>query len=736
MKRLLSLVLTLALLGALALPAAAEEDSDARLAAVTLRVKETLGIDTQVYDQFYGDLTENELAPAWYLSWSGEAGSLEVTATEDGKILRYDRYDEDVSNRRDTLSLPEGDPVQAQAAAQAFLDRVLGEEESAELEPFDYGGWLGRTQYGYHGTVRLNGLPSPLSFSLSVRCSDNTVTWFYRDSLEGAYLGGIPAARFRTGAEAAKALLRDTLSLRLEYVRSEDGTAAVLRYLPNSTDEYYVDDVSGQLVDLTALYRGLGRGGSLLGDGNSAAPAESAAAMDIAKSLTQAEQTGVEKLTGALSKEELDQRARAVSELGLTAYALAAASYQVERAGADEDALPADAKVTAQLTYARQTDQGVWRRYVTLDAKTGGLESVSSSMPWREDCRAAVSEAEARKKAEAFLSKYRGELFGESVAYERDSGPAAWRIPDDAEPESWSFVYAQQVNGYFFPDNCLYAEIDSSDGSVSGFYQAWTEGIPFESPEGILGPQAALEAYLATFQLQGGYVAVPEKLDLSNPDYGPLAEMGFPYLSTLKLGYTLVSGGDPVLGIDAKTGEPVVYRYEEAAVQYGDLDAAPWAKSAVETLARYGVGYAGDSFAPTQALTQRDLVALLVSTRGYRVDPGALDDAGADDLYRTAYGMGLLTRAEREDGRPLTRLETAKLLLDAGGYGPAARLQGIYHTAFSDQADIPDGLLGYAALAQGLGMVRGDGSGRLNPNRTATRGEAAVMLYAFMGRAS
>ena len=238
MKRLLSLVLTLALLGALALPAAAEEDSDARLAAVTLRVKETLGIDTQVYDQFYGDLKENELAPAWYLSWSGEAGSLEVTATEDGKILRYDRYDEDVSNRRDTLSLPEGDPVQAQAAAQAFLDRVLGEKESAELEPFDSGGWLGRTQYRCRGALRLNGLPSPLSFSLSVRCSDNTVTWFYRDSLEGAYLGDIPAARFRTGAEAAKALLRDTLSLRLEYVRSEDGTAAVLRYLPNSTDVY------------------------------------------------------------------------------------------------------------------------------------------------------------------------------------------------------------------------------------------------------------------------------------------------------------------------------------------------------------------------------------------------------------------------------------------------------------------------------------------------------------------
>lgn len=458
--------------------------------------------------------------------------------------------------------------------------------------------------------------------------------------------------------------------------------------------------------------------------------------MDIAKSLTQAEQTGVEKLTGALSKEELDQRARAVSELGLTAYALAAASYQVERAGADEDALPADAKVTAQLTYARQTDQGIWRRYVTLDAKTGGLESVSSSMPWREDCRAVVSEAEARKKAEAFLAKYRGELFAESAVYERDSGPAAWRVSDGADPESWSFLYAQRVNGYFFPDNCLYVEIDSSDGSVSGFYQSWTSGLSFESAEGVIGSEAALDAYLATFQLQGGYVAVPEKLDLSDPNYGPLAEMGYTYLYALKLGYTLASGGDPVLGIDAKTGEPVVHRYEKAAVQYGDLDAALWAKPAVEALARYGVGYDGDSFAPTQALTQRDLVALLASTQGYRVDPGTLDDAGADALYRTAYSMGVLTRAEREDGRLLTRLETAKLLLDAGGYGPAARLQGIYHTAFSDQADIPGGLLGYAALAQGLGMVRGDGSGRLNPNRTATRGEAAVMLYAFMGRDS
>ena len=39
-----------------------------------------------------------------------------------------------------------------------------------------------------------------------------------------------------------------------------------------------------------------------------------------------------------------------------------------------------------------------------------------------------------------------------------------------------------------------------------------------------------------------------------------------------------------------------------------------------------------------------------------------------------------------------------------------------------------------AAIAQGLGMVQGDGAGRFLPNRTATRLEAVVMLYQLMDR--
>ena len=56
--------------------------------------------------------------------------------------------------------------------------------------------------------------------------------------------------------------------------------------------------------------------------------------------------------------------------------------------------------------------------------------------------------------------------------------------------------------------------------------------------------------------------------------------------------------------------------------------------------------------------------------------------------------------------RAVTRGQAVKCLLDCAGYGPAARLQGIYTCTYSDAAAIPEADLGYAAIAQALGMVR------------------------------
>ena len=72
----------------------------------------------------------------------------------------------------------------------------------------------------------------------------------------------------------------------------------------------------------------------------------------------------------------------------------------------------------------------------------------------------------------------------------------------------------------------------------------------------------------------------------------------------------------------------------------------------------------------------------------------------------------------------MKRSEVVQILLNAAGYGKVARLEGIFICSFTDQTEIPREELGYAALAEALGLARGTYAG----GRTATRAEAAVML--------
>lgn len=72
MKKLLSLMLALAMLLGLTLPAvAAEETSDAALARVTQTVKETLELDTEDYEEFWGSWYEDGLTGIWSEAGAG-----------------------------------------------------------------------------------------------------------------------------------------------------------------------------------------------------------------------------------------------------------------------------------------------------------------------------------------------------------------------------------------------------------------------------------------------------------------------------------------------------------------------------------------------------------------------------------------------------------------------------------------------------------------------------------------
>ena len=722
MKKLLALLLSAALLCGTALPALADsETADARLTQVTQAVKSALDLDTTAYTDFHGDSAEDALAPVWYLTWAGDAGSLSIEALEDGTVIYYSLsgYIETPEPLTGSAlpSFPAVDNGAATAAAQSFLDKVLDKGvESAELEltrsPDLNGG-----DYRFSADILLNGLPSPLSLSLTVRAEDLEVIRFSRDVLANSCLGGIPSAVPAASEAEAAALLRDTLALRLEYVLSaDDPTRAVLRYLPEYGHDFYVDAATGELIDLTELESGMFQNG--MGAGAAADTAEEAPAASPEKGeLTEAEQAGIQKLEGVQSKEALDAGLRAVKEYGLTGYELVSASYTLLKGdGETED------RVTCALQYSRSAEDGVWRRTFTLDAKTGAVESLYSRGPRNEERKPALTAEEAQARADAFLETYYPDHAGHLALYESMTDSVAEGYP------FYSFTFARQENGYFFPYHSYTVGIDSTDGSVSSLSFTYTEDVTFDDPTGIIDAEAALDAWLGTYDVTLGYLYLPEPLTSGDAAQDKLLQLGFRSFYRLKLGYTLEREGS-YLGIDAKTGEPVERQYEQAeGLNYTDLE-GHWARETVETLAGYDVGYDADTFGPDQALTQWDLVSLLYSLGYWAVDPASEDPDLRNEVYAAAYRAGYLAKEARDDGALLTRADVIRMLLDRAGYGKVAALEGIFTCAYTDPDTIPEGGLGYAALAQGLGLVEGAYAG----TRTATRAEAAVLLCRLMG---
>ena len=429
-------------------------------------------------------------------------------------------------------------------------------------------------------------------------------------------------------------------------------------------------------------------------------------------------------MEGVLSSQKLDSALRAVAEYGLSGYELVSARFSVGEAEGEEAA-----PVTCVLRYSRSAEEGVYTRTFTVDARTGEVQYLYAYIPWDEDSQASLTREEAREKAEAFLEARYGDHFSHLVLYETP-GQEAEPLEDDGSVASYSFRFVRQENGYFFPDHYYTVRVDAADGSVCGLSYYYDEAVTFAAPEGIISAGEALDAWMDTYTVTLQYLLVPQKLTGSDAVSQRLKQMGLASYYYLKLGYSL-EREETFRGIDAKSGQPVGYAWQgtDSGLTYTDV-AGTWAEADVLRLAQYSVGYAGSLFQHSKALTQWDLVCLLYSLRYYPLDPAAATEAERDAAYAAAYELGALARTERSDDAVLTRGELVRRLLDAAGYGAVARLEGIFTCAYPDRSSIPAAELGYAALAQGLGLV----SGAYNGSAQATRGQAAAMLCRLMDR--
>lgn len=440
-KRMFTLMLAMSLAIGCTVPAFASAGQSDEMTKVTLAVKQQLGIGDE-YDKFSGDSTDLGVVRYWQLSWSKEDGSsLEVTADSNGKILSYDCYTPDkdmpVSSWDSggfSPSFPAVSAKQVEDAARAFLSKVVSAPESVKLDPVRLRLTGYRRAVSVSGNILINGVSTPLSFSVRVSLPDLTVTSFNRrDVWSLVVTGAAPSASPAVNQSAAKGKLDSALTIELRYVDVENDTIA-LRYVPTTEGDWYVDAQTGALVDLSKLpgnnrpFFGVTGGG--MNKDEAMAPEEAPM-----PSLSPTEQATVDQMAGVLSADKLDGMLKKIAPLGLDKMNQAGASYYMSRGGELKNAAGTqeEQQITCRLVYTRDLTKDeigytspdepdakpVLRKYITVDAKTGALLRVSTSSEyakedaWKGDAAAVVK---------GFLSAQYPDYFAACALKNEDTG--------------------------------------------------------------------------------------------------------------------------------------------------------------------------------------------------------------------------------------------------------------------------------------------------------------------------
>ncbi len=725
MKRFLTILLAVCMALSLAAPAMAmtppaPQDMEQALGAVTLLVKDTLRVD-DAYTEFYGDFYE-DIAPRWNLNWSDENRSLSVTCDENGKILDVHTYVyEDSSDRFYGFdpAFPALTGEEAKNQAEEWLGRILGEGETGRIDRTT--STLGEdASYRYYGTILLNGVESPLTFNL--RVDKNGLKSFSRSDSYTPYVGELPGTATSVTEQAASQGLFSSVKLELYYILDEKTGEARLQYVPVGAYTV-VDGVTGEVIDMDALYA------EMLGDGfrgyamDEAAAAEAPMMMNAmgGAALTEMELESIGNYGDAMTEGELDAILRTIPALGIGEdFSLQRCSYAMDSESGD---ITASLRYTAEMTednlygfskkqYRENLDWGnslTVYKYITMNAKTGELISVSTSYPLGE--RDAQYSNNNPAVAEDFLARYAMDMY-----------PSAALCTLSLFDQDTELVYARAENGYFYPENYLAVEVNPATGTVDTYHYSWDEDVTFADPTGILTEAEAERAYADALVVTLGYVAWPVEARRDDPELLRYIEWGYTWVERLHLGW-YYGGTEDVTAIDAHTGEPILSTESgDGAFVYTDLENVP-EKAMVEALGQAGIGFTGDVFEGEKTLTQREAVTLLLQAAGY--DPSQWEE---DTLLGEAVYQGFLTKETWNPEKTVTRMEFLKMLLGASRYGDAARLTGIWSTSFKD---VSDSDLGYAALAEALGLSEGK---KLLPDESCTRYMAAEMLFTFMSR--
>lgn len=698
MKKMLSSIISLAIALSGIIPVMAKDTDNMR--QILEEIKGRIP-DTNEYENFDSH-TENRgdnttYSFNWDTNKNGKYKSMSLTVSDEGVITYYHYYDDEINKNSAEGALKRISREEALDKAKELVKKLNPDiYSSLEIQARDEVESLYNSSYNFSVQRCENGIPVyEDAGSVTVNSDADKLISFYLTYTEGLELGAASGAMDIKGAWAA---FSDNIGMELEY-RTEykdDKETAYLVYVPKMNLNQYIDARTGERGEIVRAYSD-----HYFAGGNSAAM-EEIAADDMGavhkQELSIREVEEIEKISGLMSEKEAEKLVRSMSALDFE-QEMTLEEISCYKSYDSDD-------YYYRMHFSQNIDEYGNYGYAVINAKTGELISWSCYKRRVEATENELSDKERVQLCNKLLLELAPKHFGEGSAND-------YLLNEDNENAS-TVYYTRYVDGIKFANDTVAIRINPENKKVSYFNIAYSD-IEFPSAEAAITADEAAKKLSEQAEMILYYI--PTISDVNSKELKN---------DTVKLGYMIKNIYD--CNLDAYTGKIKQNDYEARKIpEYTDIS-GHFAQTAINTLAKYGIGFESGEFKPDEIITQQEYAALLVSTFVNHSPVILKSGAELDRFYTHACGMNIIRESDKEPTGALTREKAAVYMVRAMGAEKYAELSEIFKPMFPDVSEN----VGYISILAGMKVFCGDEKGNFNPKKQLTRAEAIMTIYNYL----
>lgn len=711
MRKIISLVLTVALLITFMAPVMAAESTttaDKGLEAAIKAVKAKIEIPTDCTKFSYNFYTQDSRT-IWNFTWSNEKTHkfVNVSIDNDNFISNYNCYQYSYTYDK---KLPKYSKAQGKDIAEKFVakldSKILTEYKSVENTDYNQD-----REYYFNYVRQVNGINfNTDTMTVSVNNSTGEIANYYCNYSKNITFED---ASKLIGLESAKKVFMEKLGLKLVYnLKSENNKySSYLVYVPKDSNKY-IDAITGE-VNTNPYSYGVYYSSDML--------AKSEAGFSGNTALTPDEMNAVNDMSGLLTKEQVDSKIRAISLFKVDSD-FKQTSFELRKDWRNDGTLIWNANYNKVIDADTNQTKNI---SVAMDAKTGDIINFWTYYPAPTGAKPQKTRDEVKKLCDdaikSLMPNYYAKLKFDDTYYSYNS----------ERLDTLDFRYVRVENGIEVPTDYLTISYDNLTGNVTSVYSNWTKDVKFEDPKTVITLDKAYDTLFNKIGYGVEYIidntqsseAVKDKIAVSTATTGGKAVLGY-----------FVNSRKPCF-ISAATGELLNYMgnsyKENIVVDYTDIKGLS-AENKIRILTQMSIRYNENQLKANESLLQKDYFMLLSRLNDiYYFDSGYDQKKNINNMYDNLINSGIITAAEKAPDSTVTREDAAKFFVKFLRLNKVAEIKGIYKSGYKDEQKINSDLLGYVCIASGLKAFSGN-KGYFNPKAKMTRLDALMVIYDYL----